>query len=233
MWPLEIKIIKLGSCTLDPGNAAADLLVSLKNALGVGGGATIAVIRQGGDILLVDPGYEGEGDLSPENREKNWRVLKALLSFEGIAPEQVTKVFLTHDHWDHCGNLEGFPGVAWYCHKEALKGLPEAWRGKFLGVAEGEELLPRTTVLHTPGHTPGHASVLWTDPDRRFKIALCGDAVINLAWLLAGKIWRWNPDFAGEKAARASIRKLLQAADLLIPGHGQPFFATARLRNSW
>jgi hypothetical protein len=38
-------------------------------------------------------------------------------------------------------------------------------------------------------------------------------------------IWKFNADFHSLEAAQESAGKLLASADLLIPGHGQPFFS--------
>ncbi len=232
-WNLPVRVIKIGSCTLDPGNLASDEGVAIKNELGVGGGSTVTMICEQNNILLIDTGFEREGDLSAANKVYNGRVLAEMLARHDIAPEAVTKVFVTHCHGDHVGGLEIFSRARWYCHHQAREDFPEAWQAKFIGVQAGDELLPRATVLHTPGHTPWHCSILWTDPARKIRIAICGDAIINLAWLQSGLVWRWNRDFAGAEPARESTGKLLQQADLLIPGHGQPFFATPRLLRLW
>jgi glyoxylase-like metal-dependent hydrolase (beta-lactamase superfamily II) len=233
MWDLPVRIIKVGSCTLDPGNLASDDCAAIKNELGLGGGSTVTVIRDQDEILLIDTGFEKEGDLSESNQIYNWQVLKAMLAFHGIAPEAVTKVFVSHCHWDHLGGIEHLSQAQWFCHHQARRDLPEAVQARFIGVAEGDALLPRAIVLHTPGHTPWHCSLLWTDSSRKIRIAVCGDAIINLAWLQSGYLWRWNSDFAGVELARESLKKLLRLADLLIPGHGQPFFATPRLLSLW
>ncbi len=232
-WNLPVRVIKIGSCTLDPGNLASDEDVAIKNELGVGGGSTVTMIREPDDILLIDTGFAREWDLSEANREANRQAMKAMLALHGLSPQEVTKVFVTHCHGDHVGGIEFFSRARWYCHHPARVDLPEGLQSKFIGVQAGDELLPRAVVLHTPGHTAWHCSVLWTDPARKIRIAICGDAIINLAWLQSGLIWRWNSDFAGVEPALESIGKLLQQADLLIPGHGQPFFATPRLLRLW
>ena len=62
---------------------------------------------------------------------------------------------------------------------------------------------------------------------RKVRVAVCGDAIINLAWLQSGYIWKFNGDFFDAEAARKSIGNLLRRADVIIPGHGQPFFTSA------
>lgn len=93
--------------------------------------------------------------------------------------------------------------------------------GRLVPVADGEGLIPNTRVVHTPGHTPGHASILWSPPDRSVRVAVAGDAIINLSWLYSGYVWKFNADFAGVETAKESARRLLKMADIITPGHGE------------
>ena len=223
---MNAKVIKIGSCTLDPGNVASPVYAKLKNQLGVGGGSTVTLIREGEEVLVVDTGYDREADGSQANREKNWYELKLLLGFHGVAPTDITKVFITHFHRDHFGGIEHLAHAQWYCHRLALADCREAIREKFLPVDDGQDILPNVVAIHTPGHTRGHCSLLWTAKDRSVRVAISGDAIINLAWLQSGYIWRWNSDFYNREEARGSIEKLLRMSDIVIPGHGQPFFSS-------
>ncbi len=83
MWNLNVKVIKAGTCTIDPGNSASPIQVGLKHQLGIGGGSSVVVIREGDETLLVDTGYEREGDVSPENKTRNWALLTGLLEWNG------------------------------------------------------------------------------------------------------------------------------------------------------
>jgi len=225
VYTVNIKVVKPGSCTVDPGNLASGVDVSLKYQLGIGGGSTVALIREGKDVLLVDTGYEYESDFSPANDETNWRSLEAQLNLHQVSARDITRVFITHFHRDHFGGIEHFEHAHWYCHPIARGRLPAPLKEKFIPVEDGGQPINNTSVLHTPGHTEGHASLLWTDEARLVRVAICGDAILSLAWLLSGHTWKFNADFYGLEAVRTSTAKLLSSADVLIPGHGQPFFA--------
>jgi len=225
VYTVNLKIVKQGSCTVDPGNMASGVDVSLKYQLGVGGGSTVTLVREGTDVLLADTGYDCESDLSPANDETNWRSLEGQLKFHRVAARDITRVFITHFHRDHFGGIEHFEHAHWYCHPIARDRLPAPLKDKFIPVDDGGQLMRNTRVLHTPGHTEGHASVLWTDDARLVRFAICGDAILSLAWLMSGYTWKFNADFYNLESAQASAAKLLASADLLIPGHGQPFFA--------
>jgi hypothetical protein len=60
MLDLKVRVIKVGSSTIDPGYSASPIQVGLKHQLGIGGGSSVVVIREGDEILLVDTGYEWE-----------------------------------------------------------------------------------------------------------------------------------------------------------------------------
>jgi hypothetical protein len=46
MWNLNVKVIKAGTSTIDPGNSASPIQVGLKHQLGIGGGSSVVVIRE-------------------------------------------------------------------------------------------------------------------------------------------------------------------------------------------
>ena len=97
--------------------------------------------------------------------------------------------------------------------------------GAWTTVADGEVLgdLPGAPVaVATPGHTPGHTSYLL--PAQRAVLA--GDAIVTFdpytgasgpRLIARGATW-------DASAARASLDRLAELdADLMLPGHGEPF----------
>lgn len=78
------------------------------------------------------------------------------------------------------------------------------------------------TVIHTPGHTEGHASFVF--PDRR--VLFSGDALVTRDLLSDSAT---QPQMLGDKfhnnpsLARESLSRLAKVdADLILPGHGDP-----------
>ncbi len=172
-----------------------------------------------GKGFVVDPG----GDVPR---------IRAFVEENGITIE---RILLTHGHVDHAAGadeLRAALGVEIVGPDErdrflldnlerdaAMFGLsgarnvtPDRW------LEEGDEIAVgpcRLTVLHCPGHTPGH--VVFVDKERR--LALVGDV------LFKGSIGRTDFPYGDHEALVASVReKLWPLGDdiAFICGHGPP-----------
>lgn len=84
---------------------------------------------------------------------------------------------------------------------------------------DGDKLPEGFTIIHTPGHTPGHISLL--HPERRILIA--GDAIHNRGGTLGAPPPIFTPDIEN---AHRSIWKLAKKygefIDTIVCGHGDP-----------
>jgi N-acyl homoserine lactone hydrolase len=95
----------------------------------------------------------------------------------GISPDQVTHIAFSHAHFDHVGNSRYFPRATWYVQRleyDAMFGpntsqfgfLPELYntmRQNPMKLLNGKHDVfgDGSVVIHaTPGHTPGHQSLL-------------------------------------------------------------------------
>ncbi len=223
----RVKILKLGTLLAEPGSD--ERYVTLRALLGVGGGSTVTLIEcVDGRLTLVDTGFDREWDLSEENVKRNARCLRTALEGEGLRPNDVDIVFLTHHHLDHAGNLHMFTSARWL----GSRPLEGRIRG-LMGVRDGEEICPGVKVIYTPGHVASHASLLvdavlrgrpWgVNTLTRAKVAVAGDAVISESWFRSGKVYSLNRDFYSAEEARRSASLLARLAEVVIPGHGVPF----------
>ena len=117
------------------------------------------------ELILVDAGLPGNVETVEKNLEEH-----------GFSLEDVEKLILTHQDFDHCGcaaELVEQTGVTVYAHRDdapAIDGREQPIKGderyqaldvdvELVGgerIKAGERVLE---IIHTPGHTPGHISV--------------------------------------------------------------------------
>ena len=120
------------------------------------------------------------------------KTLAAQLAEIGVAPSQVTHLAFSHTHSDHVGNANLFTAATLYIQQSEYDAAfgPEAAKFNFVP-ANYEKLRANPMVklngdydifgdgsvliLATPGHTPGHQSLLVRLP-KRGAVVLSGDA---------------------------------------------------------
>ena len=141
---------------------------------------SIHVVEHPEGRVLVDTGMI---DSTPE-LDAEWGI-----RFDAsLIPRDVVCVINTHLHFDHCGGNRLFAGTPIHVQRverEAARadGYTIAEWVEFDGATyvehDGEaEILPGVRVLPTPGHTPGHQSVL-VDTDEGL-VVLAGD--VGYTW---------------------------------------------------
>lgn len=103
----------------------------------------------------------------------------------------VVAVINTHLHFDHCGGNRRFAGVPIYVQRDEYEGARgedyvEEWvrfDGARYELLEGDaEVLPGISVLSTPGHSPGHQSVV-VETDEG-PVVLAGDVTYAMRELI-------------------------------------------------
>ncbi|MFF5213306.1 MBL fold metallo-hydrolase [Streptosporangium sp. NPDC000396] len=88
-------------------------------------------------------------------------------------------------------------------------------------VADGEEIAPGVRILSTPGHTPGHSSLLVTDPaggDNR-RLVILGD-VMHCQVQVTESHWTFAFDFDPDQsiATRERLLKELEDGNTILAG---------------
>lgn len=164
------------------------------------------ILYRNGEAALVDTGVtDSEG------------AIETALTEIGLGWDAVGHVVVTHKHPDHQGSLEAVlaqtPGAAWYAGAGDMPAINAGAEG--VVVADGESIFD-LRVVETPGHTPGHISIL--DPVGGILVA--GDALNGANGGVVGA----NPDFSEDmQVANASVEKLAGFDyEIILFGHGEP-----------
>ena len=169
------------------------------------------VLVRGKEIALVDTGLPNNGAKFGE-----------IITTAGLGWDAVGHVILTHYHPDHIGSMGEVLAAAPQAHVYAgAEDIPHIKSPRTITpVKDGEEVFG-LRILATPGHTPGHISVL----DPVGSLLVVGDAMGNVNHHLSGS----NPQYTADMAlANQSVKKLaaLTFAQAVF-GHGDPIVQDA------
>ena len=115
---------------------------------------------------------------------KRPKTLASQLEQIGVKPDDIKGMAISHTHPDHIGNVEMFPTTMLYVQKSEYQwpGIDTKPRFKLehpVTLLEGDKDVfgdGSVTILSTPGHTPGHQSLLVKLP-KTGAVILSGDAV--------------------------------------------------------
>ena len=175
------------------------------------GNVSAYILYRSGEAALVDTGNPGSE-----------QAIEASLADVGLGWDSVGHVILTHNHGDHIGSLGAVVTAA--PDAEYYAGLPDApAMTEFvtpIPIATGDKVFD-LDVIETPGHTPGHTSIL----DSNAKVLVAGDALFNINGDLAVSL----PQFTeNQTAASSSVKVLAQLQyDTALFGHGDPILTDA------
>jgi glyoxylase-like metal-dependent hydrolase (beta-lactamase superfamily II) len=174
------------------------------------------------------------------------RTLKQQLAAIGYMPADVSYLALSHSHWDHTGNASEFTGSTWLVQKAehdlmfADKPLSnqkdfEALRASKTKLLEGDyDVFEDGSVMliSTPGHTPGHQSLLVRLP-KTGAVILSGD-LYHFSEELTVKPEPRGRNAEQTKASMAKIQSLVArtGAQLWIQ-HDSPTFAKLKKSPSY
>ena len=174
---------------------------------------TTTLIRAGQRTIIVAPGC------SPEE------LIAVLDQRVGLTAAAIDKMFLTHFHGDHRVGISAFPHARWHMVAQEIAfwdaELPadSPDRGVLARIEPApDELAPGLALLLTPGHTLGHASLIFTSTELRIVVA--GDAVMTRDFFLARDYYFNTVDAV---AAVQSLDAIAAAADVVVPGHDNVF----------
>jgi glyoxylase-like metal-dependent hydrolase (beta-lactamase superfamily II) len=160
---------------------------------------TIVLVLDGEARIVVDPGMIAARQ----------RILDPLRA-HGVEPGDVTHVFLSHHHPDHTLNVALFPNAEvvdfWARYRDDL------WLDH---EGDGHRISPNAEVWLTPGHTEEDASLVVR--------ALDGTYAMTHLWWHGDRTPAIDPLAWDQDALERSRARLLEAVDVVVPGHGAPF----------
>jgi ribonuclease/clavin/mitogillin len=163
------------------------------------------------EVLLVEPStpYDDE--------QREWLAWARGLGSSGRHP---VAIFLTHHHVDHVGGAELFArelGLPIWGHAITGERLPGIALGRML--EDGEELVldgpapQRWTVLHTPGHAPGHLCLY----EAALGQLVAGDMVASSGTIIV------EPTDGDMQSYIAQLERLRALGSrCTLPAHGSP-----------
>jgi N-acyl homoserine lactone hydrolase len=194
-----------------------------------------------GQNILVDTGFPAKyaEDAEQATREDGLDIFGRVLTLTpdnlpagqlakiGLTPADIDTLVMTHSDIDHVGGIGNFPQATLVIHAdERAYAQPRYWHGrsplfwpdnKTQLIREDTDLCPGVTLLSTPGHAPGHLSLLLRLPETG-NVLLIADAISRPSELQEGFGGAWNHDLA-----QASADKLMAIAQaeraFIIYGH--------------
>lgn len=168
------------------------------------------------------------------------------LAQRGLQPADIRVVVMTHLHFDHASAVSDFPGSTFVLDRRewdaaAAGGVREGYNRRhfdhafdwqtldfqareiasFAAFGHSADLFGDGSVrlLATPGHTPGHMSVLLRL--KSGEMLLTGDAIYTLESLTHDLMPMFCPDHHVYRRSRAEIRRYAEQtpAAMIVPGH--------------
>jgi glyoxylase-like metal-dependent hydrolase (beta-lactamase superfamily II) len=176
--------------------------------------SSITLIQSGGKNMIVDSGFPGDEDN-----------IKKGLGAKGLAPKDIHLVINTHGHMDHTAGNKLFIEARFLIHPNE-GGRNNAPPGcEVLEVDPPLTLDENISLIHTPGHSRGCISVVIKGMASEFSapdevIVCAGDALP-----IHGNYIQWVPPgiHYDREIALESMKRIVELADWIIPGHDKPF----------
>jgi len=174
------------------------------------------VVRHPDGVLLVDTGIGTDNLTIDELYRPEVTPLADSLATVGLTASDISAVIVSHLHFDHCGQLALLAAPVYLQAEEHEAAQSTGYtvpdwaviREDRLRLVRGdEEIAEGISLLSTPGHTPGHQSVVIEAADER--VVLAAQCAFRAGELRSGQPAASNlHDETWEGAARDSLQRL-------------------------
>ncbi len=138
--------------------------------------------------VLVDTGMGSDNDLLRRSYRPSLVPLAKALAVHGRRLSDVVALVNSHLHFDHCGNNRELSGIPTWVQEAEVAAARQPhytvrewfdFGGAKLQIVDGDaEVLPGLRLVPTPGHSPGHQSLLVEGGGRRALVG--GQAAYTL-----------------------------------------------------
>jgi glyoxylase-like metal-dependent hydrolase (beta-lactamase superfamily II) len=230
----DLKIISVGTIYRDHGewSTITDYERDFRwfrevlTQIGIRTSSTVTYVKSDGQNILIDVGYDHPMNENPKAFRKKTRIIHNL-RYYGLEHEDIDEIFITHWHEDHSGNIPFFPKV-----RILYAGVTPSYVKKrlerynvdneFSRLDENTDWHTGMELIQTPGHATGSDySVAIRFQKRIFVVA--GDIIVSRSFYHNRTFW---PNEKLEKNCaqlQASYDRIIEFADVIIPGHDVPF----------
>ncbi|MHB8202291.1 MAG: MBL fold metallo-hydrolase [Desulfomonilaceae bacterium] len=199
--------------------------VPVSSERGALGWCSVTIIRHGDRNILVDTGSYGDRT-----------ALLNALETQGLTPNQINDVFISHLHYDHFLNVDLFSKARIWVPMRDLTYVMEQeylhcndpyvpatvvhyFADRLTSYVPDQIIAEGLLAIGLPGHTPGTSGLY----DENSRILFAGDGVKN-AWEFVNRVP--PPAFFDAERAVANYQKVSELVDIVVPGHDCPFRIT-------
>lgn len=164
------------------------------------------IVVRAGEAAVIDTGTQGSAE-----------AIESVLMQLGSRWEDLSHVILTHSHGDHIGSLDAVLSSADAAVVYAgVADIPAISSPRPLEAVDDGDSVFDLRVIATPGHTPGHISLL----DPTLRVLFAGDAINGDNGAVAGPNPQFTPDM--DTAFRSVDVLATLDYDTIVFGHGEP-----------
>lgn len=177
-------------------------------------------------VIVVDTGARSGHPIIDEIFAPDVIGVVDALNARSIDERDVVAIVNTHLHFDHCGQNDSLPDVPVWVQADEVEAaraegytVPEwaATAPERRRIATGDEVIaPGVRLVATPGHTPGHQSVVVTDRDGHRHVVVGQCCHSGREWATGAPAPTDMHDASLVRAGLASLQRLHALAPVAV-----------------